>query len=225
MRRATVSLLLLTLAAAPATWVAAAEPKTDAEKTLYAMGVVLAQRVQGVGLTAAELDFVVAGMTDSVLKRPLKASLEEWGPKIQAMAEARLTKVAAAAKARGAAFVDKAAAAEGAVRTDSGLVYAETRAGTGAQPKASDKVRVHYTGRLMDGSTFDSSVDRGEPIDFPLSGVIPCWTEGLQLMKIGGQATLTCPSDIAYGDQGRPPKIPAGATLVFDVELLDIVTK
>jgi FKBP-type peptidyl-prolyl cis-trans isomerase FkpA len=102
------------------------------------------------------------------------------------------------------------------------MVYIPVAAGTGASPKATDTVNVHYHGTLRDGSVFDSSVDRGEPISFPLNGVIPCWTEGLQKMKVGGKAKLVCPSDIAYGDGGRPPQIPGGATLVFEVELLEV---
>jgi len=96
------------------------------------------------------------------------------------------------------------------------------KAGTGAVPKATDKVKVHYRGALTDGTVFDSSIERGEPVTFPLNGVIPCWTQGLQLMKEGGKARLVCPSVLAYGDEGRPPKIKGGATLVFDVELLSI---
>jgi FKBP-type peptidyl-prolyl cis-trans isomerase FkpA len=105
------------------------------------------------------------------------------------------------------------------------MIYTETKAGSGESPKATDTVKVQYTGKLTDGTVFDSSVPRGEPASFPLNGVIKCWTEGLQLMKVGGKATLVCPSDIAYGDQGRPPQIKPGATLVFDVELLEIVKK
>src|SRR6185295_3867195 len=88
---------------------------------------------------------------------------------------------------------------------------------------ASDRVKVHYHGTLADGTVFDSSVDRGTPATFPLNGVIPCWTEGLQQMKVGGKSKLICPSDVAYGDRGSPPKIKPGSTLVFDVELLEIV--
>ncbi len=108
------------------------------------------------------------------------------------------------------------------MKTASGLIYAEVAAGGGASPKANDKVRVHYRGTLVDGTEFDSSLKRGQPAEFPLGGVIPCWTEGLQKMKVGGKARLVCPSDIAYGDQGRP-SIPPGATLIFEVELLAIV--
>ena len=108
------------------------------------------------------------------------------------------------------------------MKTGSGLVYRELRAGTGASPKASDTVKVNYRGTLVDGTEFDSSYKRNEPISFPLSGVIPCWTEGVQKMKVGGKSQLVCPSSIAYEDRGSPPVIPGGATLIFEVELLGI---
>ena len=95
--------------------------------------------------------------------------------------------------------------------------------GSGPKPAATDKVKVHYQGTLTDGTVFDSSIKRGEPATFPLNGVIKCWTEGLQEVKVGGKARLVCPANIAYGDRGSPPTIKPGATLVFDVELLEIV--
>ncbi len=100
---------------------------------------------------------------------------------------------------------------------------ATLKPGAGSSPQASDKVKVHYHGTLPDGTVFDSSVQRGEPATFALNGVIRCWTEGLQRMKVGGKAKLVCPSDTAYGDRGMPPRILPGATLIFEVELLDIV--
>lgn len=115
-----------------------------------------------------------------------------------------------------------AAKEPGAVTTASGLVYRATQDGTGASPTAADTVRVHYRGTFPDGREFDSSFKRGEPIEFPLNRVIPCWTEGVQRMKAGGKAKLTCPSAIAYGARGAPPVIPPNATLVFEVELLGI---
>ena len=121
----------------------------------------------------------------------------------------------------GGAYLDKAAAQPGAIRTASGLVYRELRSGSGGSPKASDMVTVNYRGTLVDGTEFDSSYKRNEPAQFPLSQVIPCWTEGVQRMKVGGKSKLVCPSDLAYGDQGRP-SIPGGATLVFEIELLSI---
>jgi FKBP-type peptidyl-prolyl cis-trans isomerase len=107
--------------------------------------------------------------------------------------------------------------------TDSGLVYLELVAGEGAQPQLTDTLSVHYHGTLRDGRVFDSSVDRGEPAQFPLNRVINCWTEALPMMKVGSKARLTCPSTIAYGERGAPPLIKPGATLTFEVELLDIV--
>jgi FKBP-type peptidyl-prolyl cis-trans isomerase FkpA len=104
-----------------------------------------------------------------------------------------------------------------------GIVFESLKAGNGQSPKATDTVRVHYRGTFPDGREFDSS--RGKPVEFPLNRVIRCWTEGVQKMKIGGKAQLVCPSDVAYGDQGRPPVIPGGATLVFEVELLGITGK
>jgi FKBP-type peptidyl-prolyl cis-trans isomerase FkpA len=120
------------------------------------------------------------------------------------------------------AFLAKAAKEKGAVVTSSGLVYQSLKDGTGPSPTASDAVKVHYRGTLTDGQEFDSSYKRNEPATFPLNGVIRCWTEGVQKMKVGGKARLVCPSDLAYGDRGAPPDIPGGATLVFEVELLDI---
>src|SRR5581483_6942048 len=102
----------------------------------------------------------------------------------------------------------------------SGLVLVPMKDGSGESPKPTDRVKVHYHGTLIDGKVFDSSVQRGQPATFGLNQVIPCWTEGVQKLKVGGKAKLVCPSDIAYGDSGRPPQIPGGATLVFEVELL-----
>jgi FKBP-type peptidyl-prolyl cis-trans isomerase FkpA len=119
-------------------------------------------------------------------------------------------------------FLEDAAREPGATRTPSGLIFRALTPGQGESPAATDTVRVHYAGTLVDGTEFDSSIKRGQPAEFPLNGVIPCWTEGVQLMKVGGKARLVCPSSIAYGAQGRPPVIPGGATLVFEVELLGI---
>jgi FKBP-type peptidyl-prolyl cis-trans isomerase FkpA len=117
---------------------------------------------------------------------------------------------------------DAAAKEPGAVVTPSGLVYRALKEGNGASPKASDAVKVHYRGTFPDGREFDSSYKRGEPISFPLSGVIPCWTEGVQRMKVGGKAKLTCPPQIAYGSRGAGGVIPPNATLLFEVELLGV---
>jgi FKBP-type peptidyl-prolyl cis-trans isomerase FkpA len=140
---------------------------------------------------------------------------------IEPLARARAPIVLDKEKAAARLYTDKVAATPGAVKTASGLIYRVTTAGTGASPVASDTVRVHYRGTLIDGAEFDSSYKRNQPATFPLGGVIKCWTEGVQLMKVGGKATLVCPSDTAYGDGGRPG-IPGGATLTFEIELLGI---
>jgi len=124
-----------------------------------------------------------------------------------------------------AAALPLAAWAQGSApeKTASGLIYQTTKEGTGPSPTANDTVRVHYRGTLPDsGKEFDSSYSRGEPAEFPLRRVIPCWTEGVQKMKVGGKAKLTCPPSIAYGAAGAPPAVPPNATLVFEVELLAV---
>jgi len=118
--------------------------------------------------------------------------------------------------------VDKAAAEKGAVKTPSGLVYRALTEGKGASPKETDVVSVHYKGTFPDGKEFDSSYKRGQPTEFPLNRVIKCWTEGVQLMKVGGKAKLTCPPTLAYGEKGAGNTIPPNATLQFEVELLAI---
>lgn len=125
----------------------------------------------------------------------------------------------------GAALAARVAAEPGAETTSSGLVYRPLTVGGGAQPRVTDTVRVHYRGTLPDGTEFDSSYARNSPARFPLRRVIPCWTEGLQKMKVGGRARLVCPPGIAYGDRGAGGTIPPGATLLFEVELLEIVSR
>jgi FKBP-type peptidyl-prolyl cis-trans isomerase len=124
-------------------------------------------------------------------------------------------------KKKGQEFADNVAKEKGASKSASGVVVRTIAAGTGASPSAEHVVKVHYEGKLIDGTVFDSSIKRGEPAEFPLTGVVPCWTEALQKMKSGEKAQVVCPSSAAYGDRGSPPNIPPGATLSFEVELLD----
>jgi len=202
-------------AAHPAAAKPAAPPPlaTDEEKTIYSIGLSISRSLASFDLTPAELELVKRGISDALAKQPA-VPLEEWGPKIQALATARV-------KAASVAYLAKAAAEPGSIKTESGLVYRELRPGTGESPKAADTVKVNYRGTLTNGSEFDSSYKRGQPAEFPLNGVIRCWTEGVQKMKVGGQSRLVCPSELAYGEQGNQ-SIPGGSTLIFEIELLEI---
>ena len=198
-----------------------AAPMTDEQKTIYALGLSIYRSIAPFDLSPAEVDIVKRAMTDAAAGKPA-IELNDWGPKLEPLAKSRGARVAEHQKIAAKAYLDKAATAPGAIKEPSGLIYKETLAGTGPSPKATDTVKVHYRGTLVDGTEFDSSYKRNEPAKFPLNGVIPCWTEGVQKMKAGGKATLICPSSIAYGDNGHPPVIPGGATLIFEIELLDV---
>lgn len=221
--RRTISIVFAVMSAVSVAALAAgAEPKSEEQKTLYAIGLALSNSLASFNLSEADLEMVKAGLSDGVLNKDRKVDIQTYGPKIQELQRTRLAVMAEKEKKTGKAYADKAASAKGAKKTASGLVYVPIKTGTGASPNATDTVKVHYHGTLVDGTVFDSSVQRGEPVSFPLNQVIPCWTEALQLMKVGEKGRLVCPSNIAYGDSGRPPKIPPGATLIFEVELLDI---
>ena len=195
---------------------------SEDSKVLYALGLAMARNLGQFALTADELDSVKQGLEDGALGNEPRVDMEVYGPKLQVFARKRLAAAVEAEKANAAAFLEKEGAREGAVKTDSGLILSQITTGDGASPTVTDTVIVHYHGTLRDGTVFDSSVDRGEPVTFSLNQVIRCWTEGVQTMQVGGKSRLVCPSDIAYGDQGRPPTIPGGAALVFEVELLGI---
>jgi FKBP-type peptidyl-prolyl cis-trans isomerase FkpA len=200
-------------------------PTTDDDKALYSLGVLLSQNVKSFDFTDAELEMVKAGLADGVHgKEVMKMEeMETFLPKLQELQTTRIAEGVTKAKAAGSEFLAKAATEDGAQTLPSGLVYKSTKEGSGDSPMATDTVKVNYEGRFVDGKVFDSSIERNEPVEFPLDGVIQCWTEGVQKMKVGGKAQFVCPPDIAYGDEGHPPQMPGGATLVFDVELLDII--
>jgi FKBP-type peptidyl-prolyl cis-trans isomerase FkpA len=225
MRIVIVCLIGLLASGTSVAFSSAAEPTTDDQKTLYALGLAISQSLGVFTLNESELEMVKRGITDGVLKKPHKVDLQAFGPKIQQLQQARAGALAESEKKAGAAFQAKAAAESGAKKTESGAIITTIKEGKGATPKASDTVKVHYHGTLVDGTVFDSSVKRGEPATFPLNQVIKCWTEGVQLIKVGGKSKLVCPSALAYGDRGSPPTIKPGATLIFEVELLEIVKK
>ncbi len=212
-------LSLIVLLAAPAF---AEPPQTEDQKVLYALGMLLNRSVASFQLSPAELEFVKQGMTDAVAGKPSAVDLQAYGPKVQALNEARRKAQADKAVSTGKSFEEKAAKEKGAVKTASGLVYQPLKEGTGKAPGPASTVKVHYRGTLPDGKEFDSSYKRGTPAEFPLNGVIKCFSEGLQMMKVGGKAKLVCPAKIAYGDQGAGDVIPPGATLQFEIELLGI---
>lgn len=213
--------ILITLLAAPT--FAADAPKTDDQKTLYTLGLIVAKQLAVFNLTPAELEFVKQGITDSVGGKKTELELTAaTNEKVQDLARARRKiqgeKMAGIYKE----FLEKAAKEKGAVKTESGLVYTSVIEGVGPHPKTTDTVKVNYRGTLIDGREFDSSFKRGKPSEFKLDGVIKCWTEGLQKMKAGGKAKFVCPASIAYGDSGPTELILPGATLVFDVDLIEI---
>lgn len=198
------------------------EPKTDDEKAFYAVGIALSQSLEPFALSEKELEMVKAGLSDGVQKKSPKVDMQAYLPKAQQLAQARASRVAEGERKAGEVGLAKAGAEPGAQKTESGAIVIPVKEGSGAQPRATDMVTVHYRGTLVDGTEFDSSIERGQPATFPLNGVIRCWTEGVQKMKVGGKARLVCPADLAYGDRGSPPRIKPGATLVFEVELIGI---
>jgi len=195
--------------------------ETEDQKTLYALGLLLGGDIKVFALTPDELEFVKAGLADAATNATPKVELNTYGPKVNDLARKRATAGAEEAKRKGQEFADKVAQQKDATKTASGIVMRTITAGSGASPTAADVVRVHYEGKLIDGTVFDSSIKRNEPAEFQLSGVVPCWTEALQLMKKGGKSQVVCPPALAYGDRGSPPAIPPGSTLSFEVELLD----
>ncbi len=208
---------------APVTAKAAPLTPEERKKVLYAFGAVVAQRtpLAQTGLDEAELNQVLAGFTDATLGKPLQVQTNEIMPKVEQFLRERQQARGEQEKQKGKKYLEEQAAAAGAQKQPSGLIYFETQAGTGAQPVATDTVKVHYKGTLTNGTEFDSSYKRGSPAEFPLSGVIKCWTEGVAKMKVGGKAKLVCPAEIAYGERATG-NIPPNSVLNFEVELLGI---
>lgn len=215
-------------AAAPAAKPAAAGKAalaTEDDKTLYTLGQLISKNLEPFQLTPKELELVQVGLADGVSGKTPAVDVMKYAEKVQSLHNTRLAAMGAKEKAAGDAYLVKAAAEKGATKTATGLVMKTLTPGTGAAPGATDEVKVHYEGKLINGTIFDSSLQRGEPATFPLNGVIPCWTEALQLMKVGGKSRIVCPSTIAYGERGSPPQIHPNATLIFEVQLLDVVKK
>lgn len=214
------------LACGPRNLAAVPEPTTEEQKTMYALGLALSENLKTLRLTEEELAQVTAGLSDGVMKKAPKVELRAYAQKLNDLAQARVKLAIDDEKARCATYLGERAADQAFTKTASGMFYQIVEPGTGPSPTASDTVKVHYTGTLVDGKVFDTSRDgAGEPVTFGIGQVIPCWTEGLQQMKVGGKAKLVCPAELAYGERGAPPDILPGAALLFDVELIAIEPK
>jgi FKBP-type peptidyl-prolyl cis-trans isomerase FkpA len=198
------------------------ELKSEDDKTFYAMGFMLGGNLQRLTLSDAELSALYKGIAAAAKNDKSEVDMAKYQNRIQEVFKARMEKVAAKEKESGVKFLENFVKTEGATKTASGLAYKVVKEGTGATPSAEDTVEVHYHGTLTSGEVFDSSVERGKTISFPLNRVIKGWTEGLQTMKEGGKSKFVIPADLAYGEAGAPPKIPGGATLVFEVELFKV---
>jgi len=197
--------------------------ETEDDKTIYALGVNLSRNLDHLPLSKSEQALLQVGFAHGIEKREPLVDTVRYGRRVESLYERRRADLAGGDSAAEEAFLAEAAATEGAVVSDSGMVMVVLSPGEGPSPGPDARVRVHYHGTLRDGTVFDSSLARGEPAVFSLNRIIPCWTEALQKMRTGGKSRITCPAEIAYGDQGAPPLVKPGATLAFEVELLDII--
>jgi FKBP-type peptidyl-prolyl cis-trans isomerase FkpA len=195
--------------------------ETEDQKTFYALGLLVGRSVKPFALTPEELTIVKAGLSDAVTNAKPQVEIETYGPKVNELAQKRAGAGDAEEKKKGEDFAANISKEKNATKTASGIIIRTITEGSGASPTPDDMVKVNYEGKLIDGTVFDSSIKRGEPAEFLLTGVVPCWTEAIQKMKKGGKSQIVCPSAAAYGDRGAPPTIPPGATLSFEVELLD----
>lgn len=215
------AIALMTVGAAMA---ADAESMTEDEKVFYYLGTAMSANLAPLNLTDEELNLVERGLRDALQGTAVELDAATYGEKLNTVAQTRMAASAVREETASREYLERMAAEPGAVTTESGIVIVELESGSGESPTADSTVTAHYHGTLRDGTVFDSSRDRGTPTDFALNGVIPCFSEALQAMKVGGKSKVTCAPALAYGDRGVPPDIPPGATLVFEVELLEIVT-
>jgi len=198
--------------------------ETNIDKMSYGIGMSMARSVTGQPVEI-NADAMIAGLKDVLNEQPVRLEEDAIREAFAAVREEQMAKQqveSEAVLAEGATYLAETAAKDGVKATESGLLYEVLAEGTGDMPSETDTVEVHYQGTLIDGSVFDSSIERGTPAKFPVNRVIAGWTEALQLMKVGGKWRLHIPAELAYGAQSPSPKIPANSTLVFEVELLGI---
>lgn len=204
---------------------AATAPASDDDKVIYALGVMMSRNLASFDLSSAEVKLMEQGLTDGLNHHPA-LDAEAYNAQLQALQRTRLGVIDERQKSAGEAYLNKVAAQPGAQKTASGLVFVPVAAGSGAVPEKTDRVSVLYEGKLVDGTVFDSSAKHGgQPVQLNVAGVIPCWTEALQMMKVGGKSHVVCPATLAYGDRGAMPTILPGATLDFSIQLVDIQPK
>ena len=225
MRRSLLLPLLLALVGCHSRTAAPAAPKleTDDQKTLYALGQTVGRNLEAFSLSPAELDIVKSGLTDHVAQSDAKVPLDTFGPKIQSLAQGRMAKRSEEIKGQAKTFLVSAAKEKGAQELPSGLIYLPIKEGTGQAPNATDRVKVHYQGTLTDGTSSTAPSSANSRLNLGSAGSSRAGRRVCRKMKVGGKAKLVCPSSLAYGDRGQPPKIPGGAALSFDVELLEIL--
>ena len=217
-----VPVLLAILMFLPSRPASAIELKSEEQKTLYAIGLTVSKSLAVFNLTPAEFEVVLQGLRDAQSGKKSEIELSSQSPKIQEFARSRRKATSERQAPANKELLDKASKEKGAVTSASGLVYIPLHEGSGASPKTSDMVKVNYRGILVDGREFESSFKRGKPSEFRVDSVIKCLNEGLQKMKVGGKARLVCPASIGYGDNGFGETILPGASLDFEIELLEI---
>ena len=203
------------------------KPKTVAltdtlKRVSYSLGTLVGENLKGQGGDSLNVEALSAGLKDVFDGQKLQIASEEGLAIVQKYMQAAMERKASKSKVENAAFLEKNKSADGIKITASGLQYKINATGKGKTPIATDKVTVHYTGKLIDGTVFDSSVERNEPVTLQVNNVIPGWTEALQLMHEGDKWTLYIPSDLGYGDRGAGEQIPPFSTLVFEVELIKV---
>lgn len=222
--RKTIALAALLVACQPGAGGEKAPAALDTEdaQAAYALGFQLGRNVAPLELGDQEIQALGAGLADAAAGDEPRIPVEGLQSQVQALVERRASRAAADRRQAEEDFLEEARAEEGAQVLESGVIILHEREGEGEVPEPSDQVTVHYHGTFPDGEVFDSSMERGQPASFALTGIIPCWTQALQEMKVGGRARVVCPADTAYGDRGAPPRIPPGAALIFQIELMGI---